>query len=114
MRGRGSATSRSGIDRTRGSRQEGRRRCSRVARLHAEQLPTTGELARALSIAQEAEVANAMKPFRQDMDQEAANKLVGGEGHGGVRVAVPVVFPAEADLAVVDREQALEMAMRWV
>ena len=71
--------------------RQARRCCSRVARLHPEQFPTAGELARPLSIAQEAEVADAVKPVGQDMDQEAANEFVGGELASALVVGFQVI-----------------------
>ena len=35
-----------------------------------------------LGVGEQAEVANAMKAWWQDMDQESAYKLIGGQGYG--------------------------------
>ena len=45
---------------------QARWRFGQVVGTHSEQLTTAGELALALAIAEEPEVANAMKPIRQD------------------------------------------------
>ena len=47
-----------------------------------------------------------MEAIRQDVDQEAANELVGRQRHRAVMAGMAIVFPAEADLAVVDGQQA--------
>ena len=48
------------------------------------------------------------KPLRQDVDEEAADELVGGERHDLVAVAAldAVVLPLEGDAVVVERDQA--------
>ena len=73
---------------------------------HRQQFPAERQLPGTMMIGEEAVIADALKPIRQHMDQEAADELVGLEGHRFVLVAAPVVLPAEADLAVVDGQQA--------
>src|SRR4051794_28746752 len=63
------------------------------------------QLALALTVAEEPEVADAVEAVRENMDQEPADELVGGQGHRAVVAVLPVVLPAEADLAVVDGDQ---------
>src|SRR6476659_2182025 len=46
-----------------------------------------------------------MEAIRQDMDQEAADELATIQRHRLLAVAVPVILPAEADLAVVHGQQ---------
>jgi hypothetical protein len=41
-----------------------------------------------------------LKALGQNVQQEAANEFVGGERHRLLPVTVAIVFPAEADLAV--------------
>src|SRR4051812_11996724 len=84
---------------------EGGRRCRCFVPLHAKQFPALGQLALALTVAEEPEVADAVEAVREDMDQEPADKLIGGQGHRAVMAVLPVVLPAEADLAVVDGDQ---------
>src|SRR5271170_6450470 len=74
---------------------------------HADQLPAVRELACTMTVAEEAVVADAVKSVRQHMDQEAADELPRLEGHGLLAVVVPVILPAEADLAVLHRQQAV-------
>src|SRR5271166_6581444 len=72
---------------------------------HPEQLPAALEFPRAVTVAEEAVVPDAMEPVRQDMDQETADELPAIERHRLLAVAVPVILPAEADLAVVHGQQ---------
>jgi hypothetical protein len=51
-------------------------------------------------------VADAAEAGGQHMQQEAADELVGSERHRLALVAAAVVLPAEADAAVLAREQA--------
>src|ERR1700712_162990 len=61
----------------------------------------------AMTVAEEAEVTDAVEPVRQHMDQEAANELISIQGHDLLAVAIPIIFPAEPDLAVVHGHQAV-------
>src|SRR5882672_340109 len=63
---------------------------------HPEQLPAALEFPRAVTVAEEAVVPDAMEPARQDMDQETADELRAIERHHLLAVAVPVILPAEA------------------
>ena len=60
-----------------------------------------------ISIPEEAVIANALEPVRQDMEQEPPDELLGGQGHRFTLTAVAIVFPLEADLTVFDIEQAV-------
>ena len=60
-----------------------------------------------VTIGQEAEVADADKTGRQDMEEEAAEELDGREGEGFFEAAVAVILPAEADAVVFDFQQAM-------
>jgi hypothetical protein len=74
-------------------------------RRHPEQYPAALELARAVTVAEEAIIPDAMKSVRQHMHQEAADKLPAVEGHRLLAVAVPVILPPKRNLAVVHRQQ---------
>src|ERR1019366_8081391 len=80
---------------------------SRTRRCHPEQFPVQSQLPRALTIAEEAEVPDAVKPVRQHMDQEATHELPAIERHRLLAVAIPVILPAETHLAVVHRQLAI-------
>ncbi len=58
-----------------------------------------------MTVAEEAIVPDAVKPVRQHMNEEAADELPTIQRHRLLAVAVPVILPAEADLAVVHGQQ---------
>ena len=74
---------------------------------HIEQAAAEGELLLAVAAGEEAEVADVVEVFGQDMEQEAADELFGGEGQGLEAAVMAVVAPAEADLTVLDGEEAV-------
>ena len=74
---------------------------------HIEQAAAEGELLLAVAAGEEAEVADAVEVFGQDMEQEAADELFGGEGQGLEAAVMAVVPPTEADLTVLDGEEAV-------
>jgi hypothetical protein len=62
---------------------------------HRKKLTTLHQLLLAVAIGQEAVVADALKAFGQNVEQEATDELAGGEGHSLLPVAVAIVFPAK-------------------
>ena len=60
-----------------------------------------------MAVAEETVVPDATKPIREHMDQEATDELVGLKGHRLLTIAISVILPAEADLAVVHGHQAV-------
>ena len=58
-----------------------------------------------LAVGEEAEVADADEAAWQQVQQEAAQELIGGQAHDALPVAVGGVSPAEADLAVGEGDQ---------
>ena len=62
------------------------------------------ELGPAGAVGQEPEVANPDDAVEHDVEQEAADELVGVEGHHLHAIAIGVVLPAEADDPVVEAE----------
>ena len=74
---------------------------------HAEKFAATRELLCAMAIAEEPVIADAMKALGQDVQQEAADELIGGEGHDFLPIVVAIVLPSEADPAVLDVAQAV-------
>src|SRR3954451_409019 len=74
------------------SRVRYRHRCRCCVPLHAKQFPAAGQLALALTVAEEPEVADAVKAVREDMNQEPADELVGVQGHRAVVAVLPVVL----------------------
>ena len=83
-----------------GHRVRGRRR-------HVQQPPTKLQIGAPPGPGQEAEVADAVEVRRQDMQQEAAHELVGGQAHGLPAMLLAIVLPTEPDHAVVDRHEAV-------
>src|ERR1700735_2728260 len=74
---------------------------------HPEKLSALRELLGAMAVAEESVVTNAVEPVRQHVDQEAADEFPTFQGHGFLAVAVSIILPAEADLAVVTGHQAI-------
>ena len=74
---------------------------------HGQKLATPRQLVLAVAMGEEAVVADALKAFGQDVQQKAADELVGGESHALLSVAVAIVFPAEADPAFLDGKKAV-------
>ena len=81
------------------------RRIGRCRRRHSEQLSAALKLARTMAVAEEPVVADGVKPIRQHVNQEAADELATIQGHDLLAIAIPVIPPAELDLAVVDGHQ---------
>ena len=50
-------------------------------------------------------MTDAAEPFRQHVEQEATNKLVGGERHHLGPVVRAIVFPTKSDTAVLAVEK---------
>src|SRR4030095_573991 len=61
----------------------------------------------AVAIGQQAKMPDAYEPAGQDMKQEAANELLGLESHPLWFVSLPIVFPAECDLCVLETDQTV-------
>src|SRR6202020_2500782 len=79
----------------------------RPGRRHPKQFPAQRALPRALTIVEEAEVSEAVKSVRQHVDQKTAHELPAVQRHRLLAVPVAVLFPTEADLVVVHRQQAI-------
>ena len=69
----------------------------RLGNRHAEQIAAVSKLLRAMAIAEEAVIADAMEALGQDVKQEAADELVGRDSHDLLPMAVPIVRPAETN-----------------
>ena len=81
-----------------------RRRCRWLdaRRGQLQQLAAAGEFGLAVAVGQKAVMADVLKPFRGNMQEEAANELVGGQGHGLFRRPVLVVLPEEGNAAIAE------------
>ena len=60
-----------------------------------------------MAIAEEAEVTDAMKPKRQNVEEEATDEFLCQKRHGFLLTMVPVVFVSEANLTILDAQQAV-------
>jgi hypothetical protein len=58
-----------------------------------------------MACAQDSEVPNANKTFGQDMEEKAAKKLSGRDGHQPLLVLMSRVAPPERDFAIVDVDE---------
>jgi hypothetical protein len=57
-----------------------------------------------VGVGHEAEVPDTDKTFREQMEQESANELVGGDRYRFLFVAVSVIPPTERDVAAIKAE----------
>src|SRR5262249_60603642 len=75
--------------------------------LPVEQLTRLRDVVGASAVGEEAVVADAMEAAGQDVDQEAADKLVDGERHhlDAVAPISAVVLPPEGDAGVVEGDE---------
>ena len=60
-----------------------------------------------LVVGHEAEVPDADEALREHVQQEAANELLGGNGHRALLVAVSIIPPAERDVVAIEGEQSM-------
>src|SRR5207248_2574205 len=65
-----------------------------------------GQLGGAPAVGEIAVVADAMEAVRQNVEQEAADELVGAKGHHLLLVVVAIILPAEADPALGKTDKA--------
>ena len=75
---------------------------------HGEQLACSRKIFRAARLGQQSVVTNAMEAVRQDVDEEAADKLTCCERHDfAARLAVgTIILVVEGDAVVVERNQS--------
>jgi hypothetical protein len=59
------------------------------------------------SVGKEPEVSNANQTTGQDVKQEAAQELMGGNGHDLLLAAVGIISPAEGDAIVFEGHEAM-------
>ena len=74
---------------------------------NGEQLARLGDVVGAGAAGEQAVVADAVEALRQDVDQESADELVGGERHDLLAVATlgAIVLPSEGDAGAVAGDQ---------
>ena len=78
-------------------------------RVHGEQASAELKFLGAMAVRQEAVVTNTMKAVRQDVEEEAAHKLGSLDAHDFplVPATLPILLPAEADVGLIEIEQAI-------
>ena len=59
------------------------------------------------AVGEKAEVADADQALGQNVDQEAAQELIGGDRHDFLLAAVRIVFPAKRDSIILERHQSM-------
>jgi len=74
---------------------------------HTEQQAAAFECSSPSAVGEDAEVANANQTGGQNVQQEAAQELMSGNGHDLVLAAVSVVPPAEGDALVVEGHEPM-------
>ena len=81
-----------------------------------EQLTYLRDVIGTLAAGEQAVVADAVEAGWQDMDEEAANELVGAERHhlGPFSPLGAIVLPLEGNPGMVEGDQATVGATRWV
>ena len=72
---------------------------------YGQQLPAESQVFGPVAVGEQAEVADADKTLREDVQQEAAKEVGGLESHDLFAMAVAVILPAEGDLAVLESQQ---------
>ena len=84
--------------------------CSGLRRLwgDTEQLAHAHQVAGAPGVGEQAVMADTVEALGQNMDEEAANELMGCQGHDLVAGAsfISIVLPFEGDAVVIARDQA--------
>ena len=84
-----------------------RRRGVLVRDRHAEKAATLVQFLFAITVRQEAEIANALKSVRQNVEQETPDEFIGGQGQRLDLIVMTIILPPKTDLIVVDIEQAV-------
>src|SRR5437879_6252709 len=72
----------------------------------SQQTAAMGQVGGAPAVGEIAVVADAMEAVRQNVEQEAADELVGAKGHHLLLVVVAIILPAEADPALGKTDKA--------
>jgi hypothetical protein len=78
-----------------------------VCAVRAEQIAAAGPHIATSAISEKSEVADADQALRQNVDQESAQELIGGDRHDFLFAAVRIVFPAKRDSIIVERNQSM-------
>ena len=73
----------------------------------AEQSAAAFERSTSSTVGEESEVSDANQALGQNVDEEAAQELMGGNGHDLLLAAVGIVSPAEGDAIVLEGHEAM-------
>src|SRR6267378_7092053 len=78
-----------------------------LCRGHVEQTADPGDVVGACGAGEQAVVADAMEALRQDVDEEAADELAGGECHDLLAITSfgAIILPSEGDTGAVASNQ---------
>src|SRR5262249_45268388 len=74
---------------------------------HSQKLATLLQFFFAVTVAEEAVVADTMETVGQDMEQEAADKFVSRQSHGFLLAVITIVLVVKLHLVTFDIEQAI-------
>ena len=72
-----------------------------------EQLPAKREPLAAESVGEESEMPDSDESLRQDMQEEAAQKLDSVQRHFALLAAMSIILPSEGDALAIERQQAV-------
>jgi hypothetical protein len=59
------------------------------------------------AVGEQSEVADADQALGQNVDQEAAQELLGGDRHDLLLAAARIIFPAKRDPIILERNQSM-------
>lgn len=72
---------------------------------NGQQLTAEGEFGGAMAVGEIAVMTNAVETVGEDMEEEAADELLGRKGHHLALAGMAIVLPAEADAAAFERDK---------
>ncbi len=72
-----------------------------------EEFARAREFLASAAIGEQPEMANAYESRGEDMEEETADELVAGQGHGFDAIGVSVITPTETDLALGEVDEAV-------
>jgi hypothetical protein len=75
--------------------------------VYAKQSTAPCEHSAAPAVGKKPEVADADQALRQNVDQEAAQELIGGDRHDFLLAALRIVSPAKRDPIILERNQSM-------
>jgi len=76
-------------------------------RVISQQQSALRKQSRSTAVGQESEKANADEAAGQNVEKEASQELLRGKRHRSLLAAVGIILPAESDLIIVERHEAV-------